>query len=65
MATLKDPESYIPASKIAILGNAVTAACDALDGIADGVLDDPRKCKFDPSVLTCTAAQDPSTCYTS
>jgi len=64
IATLKDPESYIPASKTAILGNAVTAACDAIDGIADGVLDDPRKCKFDPAVLTCAAGQDPATCYT-
>jgi feruloyl esterase len=64
IATLKDPESYIPASKTAILGNAVTAACDAIDGIADGILDDPRKCNFDPAVLTCQPGQDPATCYT-
>src|SRR3989441_3678492 len=64
MATLKDPESYIPASKTAILGKATAAACDAIDGIVDGVIDDPRKCKFDPAVLTCTAGQDPSTCFT-
>jgi feruloyl esterase len=64
MATLKDPESYIPASKTAILGNATRAACDAIDGIVDGVIDDPRKCKFDPAVLTCQAGQDPNTCYT-
>src|SRR5207247_922356 len=38
MATLKDPESYIPASKTAILGKATAAACDAIDGIGDGVL---------------------------
>src|SRR5262249_6070020 len=64
MATLKDPESYIPANSTAILGNAVTAACDTIDGIADGVLDDPRKCKFAPAVLTCQPGQDPATCYT-
>jgi feruloyl esterase len=64
LATLKDPESYIPANKTAILGNAVTAACDALDGVVDGVLTDPYKCHFDPDVLTCTANQDPNTCYT-
>jgi feruloyl esterase len=64
IATLKDPESYIPASKTGILGNAVTAACDTIDGIADGVLDDPRQCKFDPAVLTCQPGQDPATCYT-
>src|SRR2546425_8943874 len=64
IATLKDPESYIPASKTAILGKATAAACDAIDGIVDGVIDDPRKCKFDPAVLTCKAGQDPSTCFT-
>ena len=64
MATLKDPESYIPASKTALLGNASRAACDAIDGIVDGVIDDPRKCKFDPAVLTCKAGQDPATCLT-
>jgi feruloyl esterase len=64
IATLKDPESYIPASKTALLGAATRAACDAIDGIADGVIDDPRKCNFDPSVLACKAGQDPNTCFT-
>ena len=64
ISTLKDPESYIPASKTTILGKATAAACDAIDGIVDGVIDDPRKCKFDPSVLLCKAGQDPNTCFT-
>lgn len=64
LATVKDTESYIPASKVPLLGDAVNAACDALDGIADGVLDDPRKCKFDPAVLTCKTGQDLRTCFT-
>ncbi len=64
IATLKDPESYIPASKTALLGNATAAACDAIDGIVDGVIDDPRKCNFDPAVLTCQAGQDPASCFT-
>jgi len=64
MATLKDPESYIPAAKTALLGKATREACDAIDGIVDGVIDDPRKCKFDPSVLACAAGQDPATCFT-
>lgn len=63
-ATLADPESYIPAEKIPLLDAAVTAACDLLDGIEDGVLDDPRACDFDPATLTCAAGQDPATCFT-
>ena len=64
LATLDNEDSYIPPSKVAILGDAVTAACDAIDGIKDGVLDDPRKCQFDPGTLTCAAGQDESTCFT-
>jgi feruloyl esterase len=64
LATLKDPESYIPASKVPLLANAVTASCDALDGVAEGVLNDPRKCAFDPAVLACKPGQDSSTCFT-
>jgi feruloyl esterase len=64
IATLKDPESYIPASKVPILARAVIAACDANDGIADGVLDDPRQCRFDPAVLTCKAGEVNPSCFT-
>jgi feruloyl esterase len=64
IATLKDPESYIPASKVPLLANAVIAACDAKDGIADGVLDDPRRCHFDPAVLTCKEGQSTASCFT-
>ena len=52
LATLDDPESYIPPDKVRVLGDAVTAACDALDGVEDGVIDDPRNCAFDPEVLS-------------
>jgi feruloyl esterase len=63
LATLKDPESYIPPAKVPILANAVNAACDELDGIKDGTLDDPRQCKFDPAVLLCKGAQDEQQCF--
>ncbi len=31
----------------------VVAACDALDGVVDGIIDDPRECKFDTNTLVC------------
>ncbi|HEU5342192.1 tannase/feruloyl esterase family alpha/beta hydrolase [Edaphobacter sp.] len=64
VATLKDPESYIPASKVSILANAVNKACDAKDGVRDGVVSDPLACKFDPAVLVCKVGQNPATCLT-
>ena len=41
-----------------MIEDGVNAACDGLDGIKDGVLDDPRKCTFDPQTLVCKPGQD-------
>src|SRR5215472_17109318 len=54
-ATTLDPASYIPPSKLPALARAVNAACDAQDGVTDGVLNDPRQCRFDPASLLCRA----------
>lgn len=62
VATHKDPASTIPAAKLPLIGNAVLAKCDALDGVADGVIEDPRTCRFDPDELLCKQGQDPATC---
>jgi len=42
----------------------VNDACDAADGVKDGVLDDPRRCHFDARTLTCRPGQDPTQCLT-
>jgi len=52
-ATHDDPASYIPPSKLPMINKAVLNACDKNDGLADGIIDDPRKCSFDPASLTC------------
>jgi len=52
-ATTLDPASYISAAKLAAIATAVNAACDAQDGVTDGVLNDPRRCRFDPASLLC------------
>jgi len=57
-------DAQIPASKMPALENAALAACDAIDGVKDGVIDDPTKCHFDPSVLLCKGAESDS-CLTS
>jgi feruloyl esterase len=58
-ALAMDGDGYIPASKVPVLGNAVNAACDALDGVKDGVLNDPRRCHFDPAAIQCKGGDAP------
>jgi len=52
-ATTLDPNSYIPPSKIPAIAHAVLAACDAKDGLKDGIVNDPRQCPFDPATILC------------
>lgn len=58
-AVLRDPASFVPPAKYALLHRAVVGACDGLDGVKDGVLDDPRKCHFDPEALACKSGDTP------
>ena len=48
----------------ALLHDAVITACDALDGVKDGQIDDPRPCHFDPARLQCKAQRSPPGCLT-
>jgi feruloyl esterase len=58
-ALLKDPASFIPAAKNPLIHHAALAACDASDGLQDGLISDPTRCKFDPGVLLCKGADGP------
>src|SRR3990172_2979371 len=49
----------IPPYKIAAMEKATLAACDARDGLADGLIDRPDLCRFDPKVLTCKGPDGP------
>lgn len=52
--------SLIPASKLAALHQAALEACDARDGVKDGVIEDPTRCHFDPKVLACQDGDGPA-----
>ncbi len=62
-ALLGSPGSYIPPAKLPAIQSAVLAACDTLDGVKDGVLENPSRCRFDPGVLLCRG-EESNTCLT-
>lgn len=55
-----DEAGYIPPAKYAPLHQAALHACDAADGVTDGVIEDPTRCHFDPSELLCNGEDNPS-----
>ena len=55
----------LTADHIRLLDETSRASCDALDGVVDGIINDPRLCTeahYDPGALLCNGGQDPSTC---
>jgi feruloyl esterase len=63
-ALLSTPDAYLSNSAVATLDAAVTAACDASDGVVDGLIEDPRLCNFDPASIECKRGAT-SNCLTS
>ena len=59
-------EAPLTAEKLALVANRVMQKCDAVDGLADGLIDDPRNCTFDPArdVQACVAGTDSPSCLT-
>jgi hypothetical protein len=62
-ATQGDAASYIPAAKIPAISAGVLKACDAQDGVTDGLVSDPQSCHFDPATIQCQDA-DSNSCLT-
>jgi feruloyl esterase len=57
--TFKDPAAVIPPDKYPMIHHAVLEACDANDGLRDGIIDDPESCHVDFKSLECAAADGP------
>src|SRR5206468_2414977 len=59
-------EAPISAEKLSLVAERVMAKCDRIDGLADGLIDDPRRCDFDPArdVPSCAAGADSNACLT-
>jgi hypothetical protein len=62
-ALTSEQGSYIPASKLPAIAKAVNESCDRLDGVADGIINDPRQCHFDPAKMLCKGG-DADSCLT-
>ncbi|HEV8316852.1 MAG TPA: tannase/feruloyl esterase family alpha/beta hydrolase [Vicinamibacterales bacterium] len=58
--TLSAPGAAIPASKLPAIHAAAIAACDAADGLADNLIEDPGRCSFKPETLLCKGADNDS-----
>ena len=56
----------LSAAKLAMVSKAIMAKCDALDGLKDGQIDDPRLCTFDVKhdLPACAAGTDNDACLT-
>ncbi len=48
-----DGPGYIPTAKLAVINKAALDACDANDGLVDGLIEDPPNCQFDPASIQC------------
>ena len=64
IAVLQDPASNLSTAALSLLHRGALAACDGADGVSDGVINDPRRCTFDPGSLACAVSQDAASCLT-
>ena len=56
--------SPIPPAKLPLIAKAALSECDGRDGVVDGLISDPRRCRFDPGTLACPGTIDRPDCLT-
>jgi feruloyl esterase len=54
--------NFIPFTLLPVIDQATLAACDAADGVKDGLIQNPGACSFKPETLLCQPHQNPATC---
>ena len=53
-----EARNFVPVCRFEMATAAAVEACDTQDGVKDGVLEDPRRCAFDPKILVGRSAGD-------
>ena len=64
LANMKDGKPILDVSKLPLIHQAVLDACDARDGLKDGVIQNPAACQWQPAAIICRAGADASQCLT-
>jgi hypothetical protein len=60
---VRTPGAGLSVAKLLLLHKAYVAQCDGVDGLKDGLVSQPDKCRFDPVVVQCKAG-DGADCLT-
>ena len=60
-----DKKPILTADRLPLIHDAVMAACDAPDGLKDGVLQNPLACTWDPGAIACPGGARGESCLSS
>ena len=58
------PDAQLTNAQLTVVNQASLRACDADDGIRDGVISDPRTCRWDPIAIQCPTGSKGDQCLT-